>query len=157
MVNMNKKKLITIVSWVLFIFWMFFIFNMSSYVREDSNELSKGITKAIVSVIEKVYPDADIDISSFNHIIRKNAHFFGYMLLGILVSQVLRVSGIKGWKIYVYSLVFCILYAISDEIHQHFVPGRGPEVRDVMIDTVGSSIGITLSFLGSYLYDHYIS
>ena len=156
MINMNKK-LITIISWVLFISWMFFIFNMSSYVREDSNELSKGITKAIVSVIEKVYPDADIDISSFNNVIRKYAHFFGYMLLGILVSQVLRVSGVKGYKIYVYSIVFCVLYAISDEVHQHFVPGRGPELRDVIIDSTGSTIGITLSFLISRIYNSYIS
>jgi VanZ family protein len=40
------------------------------------------------------------------------------------------------------ALIFCILYATSDEIHQAFVPGRGPQVKDVFIDSAGSFIGI---------------
>ena len=37
-----------------------------------------------------------------------------------------------------------ILYAISDEIHQYFVPGRSAEIRDVLIDVLGANIGILL-------------
>ena len=35
-----------------------------------------------------------------------------------------------------------MLYSISDEIHQIFVPGRSCELLDVFIDTCGSLIGI---------------
>lgn len=143
----NKKKLFLIISWILVLSWMLFLFTMSSKVREDSDKLSRGITKKTVSLIEEVCPNAEINIDRFNYIIRKNAHFFGYLLLGILVSLVLRVSGVKGLKLFIYSLGICIVYAISDEIHQHFVPGRGPEIRDVIIDSLGSTIGITINFI----------
>lgn len=40
------------------------------------------------------------------------------------------------------ALAICISYAISDEVHQLYVPGRSGEVRDVIIDTAGASLGI---------------
>ena len=41
--------------------------------------------------------------------------------------------------------MFCSLYAISDEVHQLFVPGRGAQVKDVFIDIAGAAVGIFLS------------
>ena len=41
----------------------------------------------------------------------------------------------------------CFIYAITDEFHQSFVPGRAPEVRDVLIDTLGSSVGMSIGGL----------
>lgn len=143
----NKKKLLVIISWTLVLSWMLFLFIMSSKVREDSDKLSRGITKKTVSVLEKMYPNIEINIDKFNYIIRKNAHFFGYLLLGIFISLLLRVNGVRGFKLFIYSLITCIVYAISDEVHQYFVPGRGPEIRDVIIDSLGSIIGITINFI----------
>ena len=40
-----------------------------------------------------------------------------------------------------------IIYAISDEIHQSFIPGRSPQVTDVLIDTMGVILGILLVIL----------
>ncbi len=54
----------------------------------------------------------------------------------------LRRSGIRGFRGFILSLVFCILYAISDEVHQLFVPGRGAQVSDVLIDSLGAFLGI---------------
>ena len=42
------------------------------------------------------------------------------------------------------SLLVGILYAISDEIHQKFVPGRSCQITDVMIDSLGVTLGIFL-------------
>ena len=42
----------------------------------------------------------------------------------------------------VYSLLICILYATSDELHQVFIPGRGAQVKDVIIDSAGACVGI---------------
>lgn len=42
------------------------------------------------------------------------------------------------------STLFCIIYALSDEIHQLFVFGRSGELKDVLIDTIGSFLGIIL-------------
>ena len=40
------------------------------------------------------------------------------------------------------AVVTAVLYGITDEIHQSFTPGRGPAVRDVIIDTIRASIFI---------------
>ena len=40
-----------------------------------------------------------------------------------------------------------ISYAISDEIHQSFTPGRGPKITDVFIDSLGVFFGIIVILL----------
>ncbi|MGV8147186.1 MAG: VanZ family protein [Alkaliphilus sp.] len=45
------------------------------------------------------------------------------------------------------TLLVCVLYAISDETHQIFVPGRSAQVSDILIDSVGAAVGI-LIYLG---------
>ncbi|MEH7223204.1 VanZ family protein [Bacillus sp. JJ1566] len=40
-----------------------------------------------------------------------------------------------------------MIYAISDEIHQIFVPGRGPQVADVVIDSARAIAGIAMYML----------
>ena len=46
-----------------------------------------------------------------------------------------------------FSLVLAILYACSDEWHQRFTPGRTSSIIDVFIDTIGSVIGLAISYL----------
>jgi len=38
----------------------------------------------------------------------------------------------------------CFAYAVSDEFHQYFVPGRGPRWGDVMLDSFGAALGIII-------------
>lgn len=74
--------------------------------------------------------------------LRKYAHFFIYLLLGIVVKNALSVSGMKGFKSVLIALVICSIYAVTDEIHQAFVPGRRALLSDVFIDSAGSLAGI---------------
>ena len=136
---MTYKK---VLSWAVVVFWMTVIFSLSSQVAEQSDKLSVGITGIIAQVIERAFPMLDIEISSFNYIIRKNAHFFAYLVLGVLVINALRRSGIYSYKSVALTLIVCGLYAISDEIHQLFVPGRDGQVKDVIIDSAGSVVGV---------------
>ena len=46
------------------------------------------------------------------------------------------------------SLLICIMYAVSDEVHQSFVIGRAGRLLDVFIDTLGSITGI----IGYYFF-----
>lgn len=140
---MNKKQINMLISWIAVFLWMILIFNLSSQVAEQSNHLSTGITEVIVKTVKKVIPNANFDIS--NHIVRKNAHFFTYLILGMLVVNALRRSEVIGYKSI--ALLICFLYAISDELHQFYVPGRGPGMKDVFIDSAGATVGI-LVYLG---------
>lgn len=82
-----------------------------------------------------------------HHFIRKNAHFFIYLILGMLVKYALNSSGIKGVKAIGIGLLICVSYAFSDEAHQLLVPGRGGQLSDVVIASWGAGLGIALHTL----------
>ncbi len=124
--------------------WMGVIFYFSSQVRATSNNLSLGVTEIVVKAVHKVVPKSGLDVARLNHIVRKNAHFFNYLLLGIFVINAIRATGVNKKKAIIWTLLICILYASSDEIHQMFVPGRGPQVKDVLIDTMGALVGLVI-------------
>ncbi len=77
---------------------------------------------------------------------RKLSHFSEYAMLGVLFWRVLRfdsrLTGLRGLAgQYLLVVLLCCLFAATDEFHQLFVPNREGVVSDVMIDTVGSSVG----------------
>ena len=86
-----------------------------------------------------------------NLIIRKNAHAFEYFILAVLVSAVLFEFTLKGTKALIYIMFICLFYAVTDEFHQMFVPGRSSLVSDVLIDFLGSLIGTFIFYVIYYL------
>lgn len=145
----NGKNIGAFIYWMMVILWMFLIFNLSSQVAEQSDQLSTGITEFIVNTIKNIVPQLDLDVREWDHIIRKNAHFFVYLILGILVLNALRRSGATGMKSLAVALVICVLYAASDEVHQFFVDGRSAQITDVLIDSFGICVGIGVYLLAS--------
>lgn len=131
-------------SYIVVVLWMALIFYFSHQPANESSELSTGITEVIVSAVEKVAPQSDFIVGNLNHLVRKNAHFFIYFVLGMLLIHSLRLNGGSGYKRMGLALSICILYAISDEVHQLFVPGRGAQVSDVFIDSAGGFVGIAV-------------
>ena len=135
-----KRK---VVSWLLVMVWMSLIFYLSAQVAEESSNLSEGITDRIVETIDRLHGvDLGLNFDAANHIIRKNAHFFIYLVLGVLVLNALISSGLKGSRAMFFALMISIVYAVSDEVHQLFVPGRGGQFKDVVIDSCGAALGI---------------
>ena len=139
-----------ILSWAAVILWMIIIFSLSAQVAEESEQLSSGITGIIIKAVEKFAVNIHLDVGNLNHMVRKNAHFLAYFVLGILTSNAFGTIGLRGYRNIFAALLICILYAASDEAHQLFVPGRSGEVKDVLIDSTGAGagIGVYLLFLG---------
>ncbi len=131
-----------ILSYIAVILWMALIFKLSAQPAVQSGKLSTGITKASINAIEQVKPDAKFNIVKLDSMVRKNAHFFIYLVLGILTVNALKVSGVNRLQCIVFALLISILYAVSDEVHQIFVPGRGALIKDVFIDSAGAAVGI---------------
>lgn len=75
-------------------------------------------------------------------------HLVGYAILGFLLYRAFN-GGIIGWSGAAgrKSFVVGLLYAVSDELHQLFVPGRESSVIDVGIDAVGLLIALLLIWL----------
>lgn len=118
---------------------MILIYSFSNQNGAVSSDMSGGIVDNIVSLLEKlgiVFNDKMIDV--FGLIIRKLAHFTLYFILGILWLWLLGDYSISFRLQVIYTIIFCILYACSDEIHQLFVSGRDGKLFDVIIDTIGS-------------------
>ena len=73
--------------------------------------------------------------------IKKGGHMIGYAVLALSYWRALYFSQEKWW------LAWClaILYAVIDEFHQSFVPGRFPSIWDVLIyDNLGALISLWL-------------
>jgi len=68
------------------------------------------------------------------------------MILGMLVFRALAKNGFKGRGALI-SFLICAVYATSDEFHQLFVPGRGCQLKDVVIDSTGYIVGISINRL----------
>ena len=122
------------ISIILVILWMIFIFVMSSFDATSSSNQSNFIVDIITSIINIK------DIGLLSLIIRKLAHFIEYFILGILVINFIT----RYDKKIIIAILLCIIYATSDEIHQIFVPGRSCQIIDIMIDSLGSIMGIYL-------------
>jgi VanZ family protein len=134
-----------ILAWLAVVLWMALIFHFSHQPASASNQLSTGITASIVETVEKIFPNTEINVRGLNHIVRKNAHFFIYLVLGMLMINALNSHGIDGYRRILIALGVCMLYAASDEVHQIFIPGRGAQVRDVLIDSAGAFVGIGIA------------
>ena len=128
----NRKTklhiLITILI-MLFIFWQ-------SAMPAAVSELESG---SIVSRLAE-WLQADEDLVSF--VVRKSAHFTEFLILG--VSLFLTVRDLRKRPSFWIPWAIGAMYAVSDELHQHFVPGRSCEVRDMIIDACGVLVGVVI-------------
>ena len=76
----------------------------------------------------------------------KSGHAIGYGILGAVFLRALAGGKVAGvtWSRAALALLFAVLYGISDEFHQSFVPGRSPDPLDVLADGIGGALGIAL-------------
>ena len=51
------------------------------------------------------------------------------------------VSDYTNKNVLILSILLCILYATTDEIHQIFINGRDGNIKDVLVDSIGIIIG----------------
>lgn len=155
MVQIKKKAFIY---WIATLIWMFIIYLLSSQTASVSYKFSGNIANFIMNVIYDFSDLLCIKISlpgivqtsnmtgtfyDFNHFIRSLGHILIFFILGTFITNALIYSGVKGIKVFFMSLLFCILYAISDELHQLYVPGRSYQVSDIILDTIGAVFGVS--------------
>jgi len=133
-------------SWAFVFCWMVFIFMFSHQEAAESSEMSLGVVDKVIVTVDEVYPQAEYDYEEVHFLVRKTAHFSIYAFLGVLVTNALYLQGWKVIRVEWLALLCCMLYAISDEVHQLFIIGRSGEARDVLVDSGGAGIGIALYY-----------
>ncbi len=133
--------------WVLTALWAMKIFWLST--ESFGGDRSGALLRALFALL---HIDVSPDLFRAIHItLRKTAHLVEYGVLGGLVFRALAAagSGTSRARLVRLSMAIAAAYALSDEIHQAFVRGRGPSVIDWMIDATGAALGIILFSVGA--------
>ena len=131
------------------------LFWLSSRPAELSNGDSGIITSAIVNFLDTLGVKGSINSEdvTLTVLVRKGAHFVGYLALTLLILNALSATGkisnrfaLPYAKLAILAAAIAILYAIGDELHQSFVPGRAMRLGDVLINSA-ASFAATLLYL----------
>ena len=79
------------------------------------------------------------DFGWADYLVKKGGHMVGYALLALSFWYALAWRSDRHWLAW----LLAILYAITDELHQSYVPGRHPSIWDVVIfDNLGALISL---------------
>lgn len=135
---------------------MAFIFFQSALPADLSSRESGRVVDLLVRLFQGILP---IDRQTMVFIVRKGAHFTEYTILGgFLVPAVTEWMAVDKTpvpdsvrNIRIISWLVGTLYAVTDEIHQSFVPGRSCELRDIGIDSCGVLAGVMIVSLAMRL------
>ena len=131
------RKIYMLISWILVLICMGIIFSLSAQIAEESQDLSD-------SFIRNLFEFLGIELKS--DFVRTIAHMLEFMGLSLLIfNAVYSTWNLKLTPII--SFVGTSLYAITDEIHQIFVPGRAFQTSDILVDSIGALIGVIVSFV----------
>ena len=142
----TKRRGICILLAALVLGWMLLIFGFSAQSGTESGGLSaliaEPVTKLLVSKADEM--DAEQEAALYLQVddaVRTAAHFAEYTCLGVLL---MLLSACLGWTKRWLPVSVGVLYALTDELHQAFSPGRSCEVQDVLVDSLGVFAGETL-------------
>lgn len=131
------------------IIWLCVIFSFSAQDAKKSSHTSDQVIIKAVETIKKeklTTKQKETITTKYVRVVRKSAHFFLYFVLGIFIFLLAKeISGITLATI-IYTIIFCMLYACSDELHQLFVNGRCARIFDVFVDTCGATLSTMIMF-----------
>lgn len=145
---MLKEKRLLLLSIGITAMVMGLIIWFSSQPVTDSDKLSLELAGRLLDLFS--VEASKQELSRLNHILRKTAHFTLYFILGC------GLTGITShrWRCMPAALCISILlgaaFATTDEFHQFFSEGRGPSLRDVLLDTCGVVAGSLFLALCKY-------
>lgn len=91
---------------------------------------------------QSVLPKFDTSLVDF--FFKKLAHISVYLVLYLLFWRAIKIARPQSnhrtqWLA---PFLLCLIYALNDELHQSFVPGRSATMRDIGYDTLGTTIAM---------------
>jgi len=110
------------------VLWMAVIFTLSSRSGDDLGTW--------LPYVNRVIPG----LAGFDPM-----HYAAYFVLALTIAYGQGERLASSWKGFLLNVAICVLYGISDEWHQSFVPGRSPEMADIWRDAAGSAAGAGLA------------
>jgi VanZ family protein len=124
------------------VLWMAVIFAASTSALSGDNT-----SRLIGPILHWLFPnfsEAKIEVAHF--VVRKAAHFAEYAVLAFLAARAFATSKrvtLRRRFFYV-TLFLIVVYSLSDELHQNFVPTRTGSIYDSFIDIAGGLTALTI-------------
>lgn len=88
----------------------------------------------------------------WDYVVKKSGHMLEFGLLAVTMWRAQSPkSPITNLRSLISTLLFTTLYAVSDEFHQLFTPGRTGRPTDVMIDVMGACLGLAVYFVALFI------
>ena len=148
----HKHNIFFIILLPVILFCMVMIFYFSSQDSGQTNILSYKFTEKIAGTVFSGFSAMNENFKAamvyeLNLFIRTAAHFSLYFLMSMIIYIFFSLWKRKYLMSGILSVLISFIYAILDEFHQSFVPGRTPLVKDVLIDTSGAILGSIFSFM----------
>ncbi|MFH5183000.1 VanZ family protein [Paenibacillus sp. TAB 01] len=110
--------------WLPVAIWMGVIYKLSSRTGEDMD--------GWLAIIHRWIPS----MQGFDW-----GHFVAYYILGLAFAWAIAESRLT-WSRMLIVVLLCILYGVTDEYHQSFVPGRTPDLADIRNDGIGAALAM---------------
>ena len=128
---LKKNKPLAVIFWLMTAAVMVIIFMFSADTGEESEEVSQSLFGLLIDFIGRFIS---------HDVLRKIAHFTEFAALGFCMTGAINYT--FGKRNFLLPFIPCVIYAVSDEIHQYFVPERACRVFDMFIDSCGIATGI---------------
>jgi VanZ family protein len=132
-------------SWGPVIVWALIIFSFSTDQFSFSNT-----TRIVGPLVRWILPNASLELQQSIHaFVRKLGHWSEYFIFSLLLLRAFRGEERNEWKgrWALSTLILVLFYALSDELHQLFVPSRGAHFEDSMLDFFGGTCAVLWKYL----------
>jgi|SRR5271169_2469949 len=140
-----------IVGW-LRAWWPAFLWAAVISLASTDSLSSEHTSRIIEPLLHWLFPALSQDSLEYvHHLIRKCAHFVEYFIFFILLYRGIRGTRreprVWHWSWALVAWLIAAAYSVLDEIHQIFVPSRGPSAWDSLLDTTGAFFALFALFL----------
>lgn len=128
-----------------------YMMRIISDFSSDTSAVSRGKSLVLARLLERTTRKITASFFSYDIgalveklivIVRKAAHLFEFFLLASLIFSFIKRLTKKSRPLF--AALITTVYAGFDELHQVFVPGRGPMLSDVAIDSLGAFIAVVV-------------
>lgn len=130
-----KRFLVLFVSWAFVALCSVCIFMFSAQTGAQSADVSSEVMGPFSRILTALFGEQG------HNVFRKFAHFFIFAALMFFMYHALYQTRRRRRLSPVLPFILCLLYAISDEVHQLFVPERACRLFDVGVDALGCVAG----------------
>ncbi len=126
----KKNRIVRMVSGILFLLLAGVIFCLSAQEGEESDELSMGVINALFGGGASL-------AEALNASVREICHVLEFSALALPLFVFISTFPLPLKSVFFTCVAAGFVFALGDEIHQYFVPGRAFQLSDVLVDTFG--------------------